>query len=303
MRSATARERTRHAARFFSGAGQMGSNDLPPYALRPRKANDAPRPRPPLPPSPDDAHAPVRPRAYALPRGGWTTSARRRATVRRPASSSGGGGLLGGGVRFARCGVLGGRRGRGGEDGRSGRRRRRVPGGRRGRRSRHGRRPHPAPGRTAPPVLRRRRHRCLRRRARPTAPRLLGAAVRCASPLRPIRRGPSPRPSAVTPPGPGSASFPSCRAVLPDGFGCSASLTLMQPASEAASAETATAAAVTRASGRPVGGAGTGAAAGGRGAGGRRTARGDGAALERTAGRPVRSAGTAATDACQGDRT
>ncbi len=32
MRSATARESTRHAALFCVGAGQMGSNDLPPYA-------------------------------------------------------------------------------------------------------------------------------------------------------------------------------------------------------------------------------------------------------------------------------
>ncbi|MEV0371351.1 hypothetical protein AB0I10_16215 [Streptomyces sp. NPDC050636] len=72
------------------------------------------------------------------------------------------------------------------------------------------------------------------------------------APWLPIRRGPPPRPSAVTPPGPGSAFFSSpCRAVLPDGLGCPGSLTLMHPASDAASAETVTAAAVTRASARP----------------------------------------------------
>lgn len=74
-------------------------------------------------------------------------------------------------------------------------------------------------------------------------------------------RGPSPRPSAVSPPGRGGASLPSpCRAALPAGcFGGSGSLTLIQPANEAASAETASAAAATRASGRPDGdGAGDG---------------------------------------------
>ncbi len=67
-----------------------------------------------------------------------------------------------------------------------------------------------------------------------------------------------PRPSAVTPPGPGP-SFPPCRAVLPEGLGFSASLTLIHPASDAASAETTTAAAVARERIRLVGGRDEGA--------------------------------------------
>lgn len=78
------------------------------------------------------------------------------------------------------------------------------------------------------------------------------------APLWPIRRGPVPRPSTVTPPGP-VPSFPSCCAVLPEGLGFSASLTLIQPPSDAASAETATAAAVARERIRLVGGRDEGA--------------------------------------------
>ncbi|WP_169314335.1 hypothetical protein [Streptomyces piniterrae] len=77
-------------------------------------------------------------------------------------------------------------------------------------------------------------------------------AGRCAASC-PIRRGPSPPPTAVSPSGPGAPPFPSPgRAALPDGLGSAGSLTLMHPASEAASAETVTAAAVTRTSARPA---------------------------------------------------
>ncbi|GAU66383.1 hypothetical protein SSP35_03_00310 [Streptomyces sp. NBRC 110611] len=92
-----------------------------------------------------------------------------------------------------------------------------------------------------------------------------------ASASRTVRRGPSPRPSGVTP-GPGSASLPSCCVALPDGFGRGASLTLRQPARDAASAETVMAATAARVSAplpggdgdeaaRPRAGAGAGAAA------------------------------------------
>ncbi len=88
----------------------------------------------------------------------------------------------------------------------------------------------------------------------------------CAPPLRPSRCGPTPRPSTVTPPGPGAAPFPSCCAALPGRFGCGASLTLMQPARDAASAETVTATVRTRERTAPGGGCG-GAADTGAGGG------------------------------------
>ncbi len=67
------------------------------------------------------------------------------------------------------------------------------------------------------------------------------------APWWPIRRGPPPWPSTVTPPGPDSPPFPSCRAAEPEGLGFSSgSLTLIQPASDTASAETATAAETAR---------------------------------------------------------
>lgn len=83
------------------------------------------------------------------------------------------------------------------------------------------------------------------------------------APPRTLRPGPAPRPSVVSPPGCGTASLSSpCCAALPGGRGGSGSLTLMQPASDAASAETVTAAATRRAGGRPAGGeGGDGAAA------------------------------------------
>lgn len=90
-----------------------------------------------------------------------------------------------------------------------------------------------------------------------------------ASPLRPSRRGPSPRPSTVTPPGPGRAPLPSGRTAPPAGFGWGGSLMLIQPARDAASAETATAATVTRESARPLGeGDGSGTELGSGAAGG-----------------------------------
>ncbi|WP_369357416.1 hypothetical protein [Streptomyces sp. cg2] len=70
----------------------------------------------------------------------------------------------------------------------------------------------------------------------------------------PVRRCPPPRPSALGPARRGAPAFPSPgRAALPDGAGRPGSLTLMQPASAAASAETVTAAAVTRAAERAPG--------------------------------------------------
>ncbi|WP_043265024.1 hypothetical protein [Streptomyces sp. CT34] len=103
----------------------------------------------------------------------------------------------------------------------------------------------------------------------------------------PVRRDPLPRPSAASPPGLGLAPFASpCRAALPDGFGWPGSLTLMQPASEAASAETATAAAATRASGRPDCGAERAAGRPTRSAAGRDGSNGGRAGIGRTAGPP-----------------
>ncbi|WP_039635046.1 hypothetical protein [Streptomyces sp. 769] len=97
--------------------------------------------------------------------------------------------------------------------------------------------------------------------ASPSRPVPASPPAGLAGPPWPVRREPLPRPSAVDPPGRAAFPFPSPgRATLPDGAGCPGSLTLMQPASEAASAETVTAATANRALAR-TGGGGAGALA------------------------------------------
>ncbi|GFE23749.1 hypothetical protein Sliba_42020 [Streptomyces nigrescens] len=91
--------------------------------------------------------------------------------------------------------------------------------------------------------------------------------------------------------------------VLPDGFGSSGSLTLIQPASVAASAETATAAAVARERTRPDGGRDEGTGAGdddGDGVGVRDDWR---CGLGRTAGPPDPERRDGGTDALPNSRS
>ncbi|KOT89708.1 hypothetical protein ADK86_28605 [Streptomyces sp. NRRL F-5755] len=106
--------------------------------------------------------------------------------------------------------------------------------------------------------------------ARPFAGAPACPSVPCPPTVRPaVRRGLSVRLSTAPPSGAGP---PSCRAAEPEGLGGSASLTLMQPLSDAVRADAAATAAASRVRAGPVRGEAIGRTGGTSGSGGAETA-------------------------------